>query len=55
MVIVAERRTRANLSTANHVDATPGLADDPTAMLPSGLAQQDHLVDGRAVTILWHV
>jgi hypothetical protein len=52
MMIVAEGRARANLSTANHMDATLRLADDPAAMLPGGLTQQNDLVIGGAITIL---
>jgi len=52
MMIVAEGRARANLSTANHMDATLRLANDPAAMLPGGLTQQNNLVVHPAVTIL---
>jgi len=55
MMFVAEGRARANLATANHMDATLRLADDPAAMLPGGLTQENDLVVGPAVTILWHV
>lgn len=55
MMKVAEGRARTNLSTANHMDPTFRLADDPAAMLPGGLTQEHDLVVGPAVTILCHV